>query len=373
MPLPNNPSEAQVTERKNGPGEQHSTPTQAQFNKEASGVPAAADEWGADMLPADFAAESEGDPRGLNGDGVTERTAAMRDVQEGNQQSQNPVTKLKVTFKGEDREYDETAARNMIQQFLVRDNSPMAQLTKQLQQQLGITDEAALAQVVTRSLQYASEQAIANAKNGQTQQQQPAGLAALAAQGSTAGAETNAPPQQIDVEAALSQLETENGIRLPSEMRTSLGTLLARANDVAKIAEAFPAIARDVNNFKDNLETQRAQTLASELDGVGARVAQEENLSDDEDFPLYEQYVAEQNQLFPGYAQATATNPRALEKSIRDFAKMRKGQKLQAEQDAMQQQVGNKKQLALGDTSVVAARGGPAREVDFNRTMMDSI
>lgn len=367
MPLPNNPSEAQVTERKNGPGEQHSTPSQAAFNKEASGVPAAAAEWGADMLPSDFAAEAEGDPRGVDGQGVTERTAAMRDVQEGNQQSQNPVTKLKITFKGEDREYDEVAARNMIQQFLVRDNSPMAQLTKQLQTQLGVTDEAALAQIVSRSLQYASEQAIANAKNGQGQQ--PDGVTQLAAQTDVQGA----PPQQIDVEAALSQLETENGIRLPSEMRTSLGTLLARANDVAKIAEAFPALAKDVGAFKDNLETQRAQTLASELDGVGARVAQEENLSDDEDFPLYEQYVQEQNQMFPGYAQATATNPRALEKSIRDFAKIRKGQKLQAEQNAMQQQVSNKTQLALGDTSVVAARGGPAREVDFNRTMMDSL
>lgn len=365
MPIPNNPSEAQVTERKNGPGEQHSTPTQAQFNKEASGVPAAAAEWGADMLPADFEAATESDPRGLNGEGVTERTAAMRDVQEGNQQQQNPISKLKVLFRGEEREYDETAARNMVQQFLARDNSPMSQLTKQLQQQLGVQDEAQVAQIVARAMAFAAEKAVADRQGGDA----PAGVQALQQQQQ----QDSPPAQQVDVDAALSQLESENGIRLPAEMRSSLATLLARANDVAKIAEAFPAITADVNAFKDNLETQRAQALASELDSVGARVAQEEGLNDEEDYPAYEQYVAEQNQMFPGYAQTTSSNPKALEKSLRDFAKIRKGQKLAADQAAMQQQVQNKTNLALGDTSVIAARGGPAREVDFNRSMMDSL
>lgn len=328
-------------------------PTDAEANTEGSGAKA----WGADLT--DAGKYTFTDPRK-----AAVGSEANADVQTTDKSAPTVAAKLKVKYKGEEREYDEVAAATMISQHLGlqethKDFAPIINSTKELMQQTGITDRTVFLNTVKAGLAALAEKQAMD-KNQTTQQ--PA---------APAQAVDPAAARSIDVEAELNAMEQENGIKLTPGLRDMFRNLAQNSNAVAGVAQKLPELEKEVSSLSSKARAEALMARNTQVNTAAQALAKELGLEDEKDYPEFQSWMQEQDKVFPGYSRLAVASPEAISHAMRQFHGLRTGAKASADKTALEDTL--KKNAARAGGDAVASRGGNGGTSDFNQTMMNSL
>jgi len=377
-----NPDERTVTQEKTGTNPQAAPEDQREYTG-GSGVPPQAREWGADVGPRhveqraeDIGFETALDTRGMdyNSDFTLEDAAEPGEQERAGIENETPTDRmLRVKFNGEDREYSEEAARNMVQQYLSMQGKAPA-VASQIMERLGLQDPRQLVALVAEGVKAMKSRQTGNDAGAERQE---AAIGASESPSAEAGevGEPN-PMTQQQVEDQLAQLEQENGISLPDGMKNSLRVLLSNAAQVEQVAKAFPQLLSEVQNTKQTLEQQATRDRANAVNTVAKNVSTELGINTEKDFQSFMGWLDDMEGVAPGIKQRVGQDPAAMEKVIRNFAKTLKGEKADALETEMRNNVQRDASRAGGDFGVSSRSGGPGtggQRPNFNDQMLERL
>ena len=374
-----NPSEAEVTAQKNpgsgaitdpakaaNPPANAPTPqTDAEANPDKTGFSAAERLQANDRMPVDFDFEvtNNPDPRA----GAEAGDANAQDM--GDVEADTISRMLKIKYRGQEEEIPEEKAITMLQQFKSMDSKygPIMELARRVQEQTGITDPNQIANAMGEGMLQ-----MLQAQQGQSE----------APAESPAVSEAKADPRvmqrnvQSDEQAtqAAQEFFEENGLQPTDAAFKSMANIFKYSSAIEQAATVLPTLMEDVSMFKQQQQQAAMQSQQTLVDAQASATAQELGIDDEQTFNDYISWVEMQEQTFPGYKNAIATNPSAIDKSIRDYHAIASGSRNAAEQAQMKQQV--EKDIARAGGETVASRGSdepgqaaPSRS--FNDQMLD--
>ena len=359
----------------NPPTEAQQPASEADANPDKDGLRAADRLYANDRLEADYDFEvaQDVDPR----EGRQPEDANQQDIAEDEEGAIDRM--LRIKYRGKEEDVSEEDAITMVQQFKTIDNKygPIMELSRQLSEATGETDPEKLAGLMAQALHQGGppngeppavppQVAAPPAEVARTPMNDPAAQHAMQEQHIRNMEESRAQAQSFF---------DENGLTPTNEALPSMRNMIMYGGQISQVANVLPSLMADVQQFK---EQQAANVQASNqavVDSTAAATAQELGIDTEVEFNDYLSWVDSQEEYLPGYKQAISSNPKAMDKSIRDYHAIATGNRSSKEQAALKQQVEKNIQRAGGET--VASRGsevpGGPSPTNFNDEIMDLI
>ena len=371
-----NQTEAEVTAQKNpgsgaitdpnqavNPPANAPTPqTDAEANPDKSGFSAAERLQANDRMPVDFDFEvaTNVDPR----DGAEAGDANAQEM--GDVEADTISRMLRIKFRGQEEDIPEEKAITMLQQFKSMDAKygPMMELARTISEQTGINDPSQIASIMAQGMMKMNE---------------------------TPGEEAapEAPPEMSDPRAMERNVQTneqatqqaqaffeENGLQPTDAAFRAMTNIFKYGDAIEQAATVLPTLMEDVRGFKAQQEEAAMASQQTLVDAQASATAQELGIDDEQSFNDFVSWVDMQDGMFPGYKQAIATNPKAIDKSIRDYYAIVSGNRNAQDQAQMKAQV--ERDIARAGGETVASRGSDepgttAPQRTFSDQMLDML
>lgn len=286
--------------------------------------------------------------------------------QEQNAQSPNPIDQMangiEIEYRGQKETIPVDAARTMLQQFKTMSGmSPIIGLANQVADKLGIKDPREVAAFIQQAIMsHVTQQGGGdpNAAAGQGGQQPPA--SAQQQREATPGVKQPELPPEIspEVDAAVDAFFSQNGLTPTPEVRDSMRNMIAYGKHIKEVANAFPALAADVNIFKQATQVNSQRALDDAVNARAAKVAAELGIDTQEEVQGFSGWVADANKAFPGFSKSIATNPDAMEAAVRQYHLASTGKKALAAQATQKGNVQADLARAGGDAPGGRSGGG---------------
>ena len=376
---PTNKSEAEVTAMKNKgsgaitdpnqaanpPENAPQPPSDAEANPDKDGLRAADRLYANDRLEADYDFEvmQDVDPR-------EDRQPEDANQQELGEDAEGAIDRmLKIKYRGKEEEIPEADAITMVQQFKMMDNKygPILELARKLSDQTGEKDPEQIALMMAQNFGALSQ----GVDNSASPQEAPV-------QAPQVNPEVMQMQNQASKEDARQKAQAffdDNGLTPTEDAMASMQNMILYGDQMSTIASMLPSMMSDIEAFKQQQAQNVMQSQRSLVDSTASATAQELGIDTEQEFNDYISWVEEQEQFIPGYKEIISANPKAMDKSIRDYHAIATGNRNTQEQAAMKRNVEKTIQRAGGET--VASRGsdapgGPPPK-DFNDEIMNLI
>lgn len=349
----------------NPPAEAPQPATDAEANPDKDGLRAADRLYANDRLEADYDYDvmQDVDPR----EDRQPEDANQQDLAEEGESAIDRM--LRIKYRGKEEDVSEEDAVTMIQQFKMMDNKygPILQLARNLSETTGESDPQKLAEIMAGSIGQAVENRVNEAQSEAAAVEQPEQPDPALVQ-----------KRQQDLEASRQQAQAffdENGLTPTNEAMHSMTNMIMYGDQISRVANTLPQLMADVEAFKQSQAMNAQESQRKLVDSTAAAVASELGIDTEQEFNDYLSWVDGQEEFIPNYKQVISQNPKAMERSIRDYHAIATGNRSTQEQMAMKKQVEKNIQRAGGET--VASRGsdapgGPA-PANFNDEIMNLI
>ncbi|QDP51150.1 MAG: hypothetical protein Unbinned1190contig1000_43 [Prokaryotic dsDNA virus sp.] len=349
----------------NPPAEAPQPATDAEANPDKDGLRAADRLYANDRLEADYDYDvmQDVDPR----EDRQPEDANQQDLAEEGESAIDRM--LRIKYRGKEEDVSEEDAVTMIQQFKMMDNKygPILQLARNLSEQTGESDPQKLAEIMAGSIGQAVENRVNEMQPEAAAMQQPEQPDPALMQ-----------RQQQDLETSRQQAQAffdDNGLTPTNEAMHSMTNMIMYGDQISRVANTLPQLMADVEAFKQSQAMNAQESQRKLVDSTASAVAAELGIDTEQEFNDYLSWVDGQEEFIPNYKQVISQNPKAMERSIRDYHAIATGNRNTQEQMAMKKQVEKNIQRAGGET--VASRGsdapgGPA-PANFNDEIMNLI
>lgn len=359
-----NPGSGAITDPNqavNPPANAPTPPTDAEANPDKSGFSAAERLRSNDRMPVDFDFEvtTNPDPR----DGAE---AGDANAQEMGSVEEDAVSRmLRIKFRGQEEDIPEDKAITMLQQFKSMDAKygPMMELARTISEQTGVNDPSQIAAIMAQGMM----------KMNEGSGQEPEAATPPPEATDPRVMERNVKTNEAASSAATEFFE-ENGLQPTDAAYRAMTNIFKYADSIEQAATVLPTLMEDVRSFKQQQEIAAQQSQQTLVDAQASATAQELGIDDEQTFNDYVSWVEMQEQMFPGYKSAIGNNPKAIDKSIRDYHAITSGSRNAADQAVMKKQV--ERDIARAGGETVASRGSDepmsgAQKGNFSEQMLD--
>lgn len=275
---------------------------------------------------------------------------------------------IKVTFKGEPREYTMDAARTMLSQFLNQGNrTEDLKMVDNITQQYGLNSPQQVLQLAAVGARAVQDQMRHNATANQPTPTQPVADPNTPTQPTPNGANMD----EAAIDRELSSFEETNGISMTPAMRENFRSILKHGGQVEAMAGALPQMAEQLAGQQQRVQAQEEANARQATNTVAKAKAVELNIDTPEHAEGFGQFVQSLEVLQPGVTKAIMVDPKRMAAAVEMYAMNAKGLKAANTQKELSQQVQNDAARAGGDFGVVSSGGGNSKSQDFNSKMMD--
>lgn len=360
-----NPGSGAITDPNqavNPPANAPTPETDAEANPDKTGFSAAERLQANDRMPVDFDFEvaTDVDPR----DGAEAGDANAQEM--GDVEADTISRMLRIKFRGQEEDIPEEKAITMLQQFKSMDAKygPMMELARTISEQTGINDPSQIASIMAQGMMKMNETPA-----------EEAAPEAPAEMSDPRAMERNVQTNEQATQQAQMFFE-ENGLQPTDAAFRAMTNIFKYGDAIEQAATVLPTLMEDVRGFKAQQQEAAMASQQTLVDAQASATAQELGIDDEQSFNDFVSWVDMQDSMFPGYKQAISTNPKAIDKSIRDYYAIVSGNRNAVDQAQMKAQV--ERDIARAGGETVASRGSDepgavGQQRTFSDQMLDML